>query len=73
MGKVVIESGTIDFEPVRHKEGCGRCPSGCRTVCQRYKSVDFDIVEGEMDDFELVPITVDYGSFRRPKPDGEEK
>ena len=59
MGKVVIESG--------------RCPSGCRTVCQRYKSVGYDIVEGEMDDFELVPITVDYGSFRKPKPDSGEE
>ncbi len=68
MGKVVIERGTIDFEPVGHKEGCGKCPSGCRTVCQRYKAIDFDMVEGEMADFELTPIVVDYGSFRRPKP-----
>ena len=73
MGKVVIESGTIDFEPVGHKEGFGKGPSGCRTVCQRYKSVAFDIVEGEMDDFELVPIVTDYGSFRRPKPASEEE
>lgn len=72
MGKIVIESGTIDFEPVRFKEGCGKCPSGCRTVCQRQKTVNFDIIEGDMDDFEIVPIVHDYGSFRKKKADSEE-
>ncbi len=67
MGNIVKESGTIDFEPVRHKKGCGLCPSGCRTVCQRQKTVDMDIEEGEMNDFKLTEITYDYGSFRKPK------
>ena len=72
MGKIVIESGTIDFEPVGIKQGCGKCPSGCRTVCQRKNAVKFDLVGGDMDDFEVVPIVHDYGSFRNPKPKEEE-
>ncbi len=72
MGKTVIESGTITFEPVRFKKGCGKCPSGCRTVCQRQKTVDFDIVEGEMDDFKLDYTMPDYGTFRKKKPDTKE-
>lgn len=66
MGDRVTE-GNDWFEPVRFKDGCGRCPSGCRTVCQRYKASDNDIVEGEMDDFKLTEIRVDYGSFRKRK------
>lgn len=65
MRKVVIHSGTIDSEPVGFKVGCGKCPSGCRTACQRYKSVNFDIIDGDMDEFDVVPIVHDYGSFRR--------
>lgn len=65
MKKVVIHSGTIDSEPVGFKKGCGRCPSGCRTACQRYKTVNFDIIEGDMDEFEVIPVVPDYGSFRR--------
>lgn len=72
MGKIVIESGTIDFEPVGRKEGCGLCPSGCRTVCQRQKCVNFDIVEGDMDDFNVEPIIPDYGSFRKRAVEPEE-
>ena len=72
MGKIVKERGTIDFEPVGRKQGCGLCPSGCRTVCQRQKTVDFDMVEGEMKDFKLVELTFDYGTFRRPKKESEE-
>ena len=72
MGKIVKESGTIDFEPVRFKKGCGRCPSGCRTVCQRQKTVSFDLQEGDMKDFELSPIRTDYGSFRNPAKKPEE-
>lgn len=34
MGKVVIESGTIDFEPVRHKEGA----ADVRPGAERYAS-----------------------------------
>ncbi len=71
MGKIVKERGTIDFEPVRHKAGCGLCPSGCRTVCQRQKTVDFDMVEGEMKDFHLVELKFDYGTFRKPKKEDE--
>ena len=72
MGKVVVENRGITFEPVRFKKGCGLCPSGCRTVCQRQKTVDFDIVDGEMDDFKLDDWVPDYGSFRRPEKKPEE-
>jgi hypothetical protein len=71
MGKIVVEKGTIDFEPVGVKAGCGRCPSGCRTVCQRQHYVKFDLNEGDMKDFKLVPIEHDYGSFRKKKPETE--
>lgn len=61
-----IETGTEAlFGPVRFKQNCGMCPSGCKTVCQRQKPVDNDIVEGEMDDFDLTEIKVDYGTFRK--------
>ncbi len=68
MGQVtdnlIIESGSITSENVGVGRGCGRCPSGCRTSCMRAKMIDYDVVEGEMDDFELAEIKVDYGSFR---------
>ncbi len=73
MGKIVIESGTIDFEPVGTMKGCGLCPSGCRTVCQRHRFVTSDLVGGDMDDFELVDIMPDYGSFRKQKEVEEQK
>jgi hypothetical protein len=66
MGKIVIETGNQGFEPpVGVKKGCGICPSGCRSVCIRGKLINYDIVEGEMDDFALTPIKTDYGSFRK--------
>ncbi len=68
MGKSVIESGNRGYEPpVGVRKGCGLCPSGCRTVCVRGKIVPYDIIEGEMDDFQLAPIRTDYGSFRKKK------
>jgi hypothetical protein len=73
MSKNLVETGTENlFEAVRFKKGCGLCPSGCRTVCQRYKTVSNDMVKGEMDDFALDYTMPDYGSFRKKKQDTEE-
>lgn len=66
MGKIIVETGNQGYEPpVGVKKGCGRCPSGCRTKCSRGNIINYDIVDGEMDDFELAPIRTDYGSFRK--------
>lgn len=68
MSKTVKETGHRNLEPpVGVNKGCGLCPSGCRTVCLRKNMVSNDIVDGEMDDFGLVPLNMDHGSFRRSK------
>ena len=64
---LITESGSITSETVGVGKGCGRCPSGCRTSCMRAKMVGYDVVEGEMDDFELVHTVPDYGSFRKAR------
>ncbi len=69
MGKIILESGTIDFKPVGRMAGYGRCPSGCRTVCQRQNDIKFDMTKGEMDDFELNDYMPDYGTFRKKNSD----
>lgn len=66
MGKIVVETGNQGYEPpVGIRKGCNLCPSGCRSFCIRGNLTSYDIVEGEMDDFQLTPVKTDYGSFRK--------
>lgn len=68
MGKIVKETGHQSFEPpVGVNQGCGLCPSGCRTVCVRKNVVDMAVVQGEMEDFALNPLQTDHGTFRRKR------
>ncbi|MCR4600776.1 MAG: hypothetical protein K5767_03430 [Clostridia bacterium] len=66
MGKTVVETGTYGSERAGKKKGCGLCASGCSIVCIRGNMINYDIVDGEMDDFQLKTDMPDYGSFRRP-------
>ena len=58
----------MPVEPIGTKKGCGRCPSGCKTVCSRAKEFyNYDCKDTDFDGFEVKFEIPDYGTFKKKK------